>query len=63
MFNENRSYAETVERVHREFGLQATTFSVGRFRRRRAAERQVEELSDAQAAAWEEWEEWEEWEL
>ena len=41
LFDENLGYAETVERVRREFGLQATTLSVGRFRRRRAAERQI----------------------
>jgi hypothetical protein len=51
LFDENLGYAETVERVRREFGLQATTSSVGRFRRHRAAERQAEDLTDAQAAA------------
>jgi hypothetical protein len=51
LFDENLGYAETVERVRREFGLQSTTFSVGRFRRRRAAERQAEDLADAHAAA------------
>jgi hypothetical protein len=51
LFDENLGYAETVDRVRREFGLQSTTSSVGRFRRRRAAERQAEDLADAQAAA------------
>ncbi len=51
LFDENLGYAETVERVRREFGLQATTSSVGRFRRRRAAEHQAEDFADAQAAA------------
>jgi hypothetical protein len=51
LFDENLSYAETVERVRREFGLQATISSVGLFRRRRAAERQTEDLADAHAAA------------
>ncbi len=51
LFDENLGYTETVERVRREFGLQATASSVGRFRRRRAAERQAEDLADAQAVA------------
>jgi len=51
LFDENLGYAETVERVRREFGLQATIASVGHFRRHRAAERQAEDLADAQAAA------------
>ena len=51
LFDENLGYAETVERVRREFGLQATISSVGLFRRRRAAERQAEDLADAHAAA------------
>ena len=51
LFDENLGCAETVERVRREFGLQATISSVGLFRRRRAAERQAEDLADAHAAA------------
>ena len=51
LFDENLGYADTVERLRRDFGLQTTTSSVGRFRRRRAAERQAEDLAEAQAAA------------
>ncbi|MGA2658182.1 MAG: hypothetical protein ABSH34_11775 [Verrucomicrobiota bacterium] len=51
LFDDNLGYAETVERIRREFGLQATVSSVGRFRRRRAAERQAQDFADAQAAA------------
>jgi hypothetical protein len=51
LFDENLGYAKTLERVQKEFGVDATIASVGRFYRRRARERQVEELVEAQAAA------------
>src|SRR5208283_2919770 len=51
LFEENLGYAKTLERVKAEFGVEATMASVGRFYRRRAGERQVEDLLDAQAAA------------
>ena len=51
LFDENLGYAKTLERVQKEFGLEATIASVGRFYRRRSRERQVEELVEAQAAA------------
>ena len=51
LFDENLGYAKTLERVRKEFGVEATIASVGRFYRRRARERQVEELVEAQAAA------------
>ncbi|MFZ0827348.1 MAG: hypothetical protein WAO02_07980 [Verrucomicrobiia bacterium] len=51
LFDENLGYAKTLERVQKEFGMEATVASVGRFYRRRARERQVEELVEAQAAA------------
>ena len=51
LFEENLGYAKTLERVQKEFGVEATIASVGRFYRRRARERQVEELVEAQAAA------------
>jgi len=51
LFEENLGYTKTLERVQREFGLEATIASLGRFYRRRARERQVEELVEAQAAA------------
>jgi len=51
LFDENLGYAKTLERVQKEFGVEATIASVGRFYRRRARERQVEELVEAQAAA------------
>jgi histidyl-tRNA synthetase len=51
LFDENLGYAKTLERVQKEFGIEATIASVGRFYRRRARERQVEELVEAQAAA------------
>ncbi|MBE0542279.1 MAG: hypothetical protein IH623_12910 [Verrucomicrobia bacterium] len=51
LFDENLGYAKTLERVQQEFGLQTTIASVGRFYRRRARERQIEELVEAQAAA------------
>ena len=51
LFDENLGYAKTLERVQKEFGIEATIASVGRLYRRRARERQVEELVEAQAAA------------
>jgi hypothetical protein len=51
LFDENLGYAKTLERVEKEFGVEATIASVGRFYRRRARARQVEELVEAQAAA------------
>jgi hypothetical protein len=51
LFDENLGYAKTLERVQQEFGLATTIASVGRFYRRRARERQVEELVEAQATA------------
>jgi hypothetical protein len=51
LFDENLGYAKTLERVQKEFGVEATMASVGRFYRRRARERQVEELLEAQTAA------------
>ena len=51
LFDENLGYAKTLERVGKEFGLETTIASVGRFYRRRARERQFEELVEAQAAA------------
>ncbi len=51
LFDENLGYAKTLERAQKEFGVEATIASVGRFYRRRAQERQVEELVEAQAAA------------
>ncbi len=51
LFDENLGYAKTLERVQQEFGVETTIASVGRFYRRRARERQVEELVEAQAIA------------
>lgn len=51
LFDENLGYAETLERVQKEFGVATTIASIGRYYRRRARERQVEELVEAQAAA------------
>jgi len=51
LFDENLGYAKTLERVQKEFGMEATMASLGRFYRRRVRERQVEELVEAQAAA------------
>ena len=51
LFEENLGYAKTLERVQKEFGLETTMASVGRYYRRRARERQVQELVEAQAAA------------
>jgi hypothetical protein len=51
LFDENLGYAKTLERVKQEFGLEGTISSLGRYYRRRARERQVEELVEAQASA------------
>ena len=51
LFDENLGYAKTLERVQKKFGLEATIASLGRFYRRRAQERQVEELVTAQLTA------------
>ncbi len=51
LFEENLGYAKTLERVRQEFGVEATMASLGRFYRRRARERQEEELLEAQEAA------------
>jgi hypothetical protein len=51
LFDENLGYAKTLERVKQEFGLEATMSSLGRYYRRRARDRQVEKLLDAQDAA------------
>jgi len=51
LFDENLGYTKTLERVQKEFGMEATVASLGRFYRRRARERQVEELVEAQAVA------------
>jgi hypothetical protein len=51
LFDENLGYAKTLARVQKQFGLEATIASLGRFYRRRARERQVGELVEAQAAA------------
>lgn len=51
LFDENLGYAETLARVRRELGLEATVASLGRYYRRRARERQVNELVEAEAMA------------
>ncbi len=51
LFEENLGYAKTLAKVQQEFGLEATVASLGRFYRRRARERQVTELLEAQVAA------------
>ena len=51
LFDENIGYVKTLERVRAEFGVEATISSLGRFYRRRARERQIEELVEAQEAA------------
>ncbi len=44
LFERNLGYAEALKRAHKEFGVEATIPSVGRFYRRRARERQHPEL-------------------
>lgn len=51
LFDENLGYEKTVAQVQKEFGVKTTIASVGRYYRRRARERQVEELVEAQAVA------------
>jgi len=51
LFDENLGYAKTLERVKAEFGLEATMSSLGRYYRCRARDRLVEDLLDAQEAA------------
>jgi hypothetical protein len=51
LFERNLGYAETLERAHKEFGVQASAASLGRFYQRRARERQPAELLEAQIAA------------
>jgi hypothetical protein len=53
LFDDNLGYAKTLERVKQEFGLDATMSSLGRYYRRRARDRQVEDLLDAQTGAYE----------
>jgi hypothetical protein len=51
LFEENLGYDKTLARAREEFGVEATMASLGRYYRRRAGERQVEEAVEAQAAA------------
>ena len=51
LFDENLGYAKAAARVQKEFGIQATIASVGRYYRRRARVRQADELVEAQIAA------------
>ena len=51
LFDDNLGYVETVARVKSEFGVEATIPSVGRYYRRRARERQTEELVIASGEA------------
>lgn len=51
LFEENLGYAKTAERAKAELGLEITIASLGRFYRRRARERQVAELLQAQETA------------
>ena len=51
LFDENLGYAKTLERAQKELGIQTTIASIGRFYRRRALERQAEELMQAQLTA------------
>lgn len=51
LFEENVGYARAVARLQEEFGVATSVASVGRFFRRRARDRQVTELIEAQAAA------------
>jgi len=52
LFEENLGYAKTLKRVKEQFGLEATISSLGRYYRRRAQERQMEEFLDAQEIAY-----------
>ena len=51
LFEENLGYANMRERIRQEFGMVATVASVGRYYRRRARERQLTELVEAQVTA------------
>lgn len=51
LFEENLGYEKALERVHKEFGLKSTIASLGRYYRRRARQRQAEEILDAQSDA------------
>lgn len=51
LFEERVSYAETVERVKKEFGMETSVSSVGRFYRHQARLRRSLELLDAQVDA------------
>ena len=51
LFEERLGYADALARAGKEFGLQASLSSIGRYYRRRAQERQVLELLKAQNAA------------
>jgi hypothetical protein len=51
LFDEKLGYAETLAKIQKHFGVEATIASLGRFYRRRARERQLEELLEAQVAA------------
>ena len=51
LFDEYLGYAKTLAKIQEEFGMEATIASLGRFYRRRARERQIEELVQAQADA------------
>src|SRR5260221_14353690 len=51
LFERNLGYAEALKRVKKEFGVQASTTSLGRFYQRRARERQQAALLEAQSAA------------
>ena len=50
LFEENLTYAQTAERVKKEFGMEVSLWSVGRFYRYRAGIRQTIELFETQAA-------------
>ncbi len=51
LFERNLGYAEALKRVQKEFGVQASATSLGRFYQRRARERQQAALLEAQSAA------------
>jgi hypothetical protein len=51
LFERNLGYAEALKRAHKEFGVQASATSLGRFYQRRAQERQQAALLEAQSAA------------
>jgi len=51
LFERNLGYAETLKRAQKEFGVQASATSLGRFYQRRARERQQAALLEAPSAA------------